>query len=105
MKIVPLENETVDYVCKRYDENFIFPIKILGLIEGGRFRKLVSQFRDDEIEEDKLISVMESIIELGIDYGKLKSDKDELKLPWFVYDDIVSQIILLNTVCVENVKK
>jgi hypothetical protein len=103
MKIVPLENETVEYICKRYDKNFIFHLKIFNLIEGSRFKQIAYDSRDKEGEE--LWELMSKVIEMGIDFGKTKLEDDELKLPWFVYQDLVDQITLINTVCVENIKK
>lgn len=100
---MPLENEIVEYVCERYDKNFVFPIKVFNLVEGTRFKQIAYESRDKEGQD--LWDLMSKVIEMGIDFEKLEVDSDELKLPWFVYQDLVDQITLVNTICVENIKK
>jgi len=108
MKIVPLKNKTVEYVCNQYGKDSIFELKIFDLAEGIRFYELAQQSVLGKPKEQEKAYI--ELIELGLKSVKnAKTGKakklDKLILEWFIIKDLADEITVINSRTVENVKK
>jgi acetolactate synthase small subunit len=102
MNIVPLTNKTVDYVSKAYLKDVTFVLKVFDMTEYIKFKELA--LIAFTAKGKKLEKAMISVVGMGVVDVK-GVEGDTIKLPPFMYEDLVNRITVVNKTTSKNVKK
>lgn len=107
MKIVPLKDKTVEYITERGPQDVTFILKVFDPITAVKFKELGEKAAT--AKERDMFKIHNDLVQIGVKHalnseGEKIPDK-EMKLEWFIIEELSNKITAINQFRQENVKK